>query len=620
MDLGADLKREHRLQARLQALRRLTHVVGEAVDLADMLQGSRETFPALVDGTRAVLFFLVEENTEMLHPLFLQRDDPLMGLLVNVLDRPLSEIRFPLSVMPVEWSESLARGQAYIDTNLAELVRQGTGQRIEPALLHQFGLYGVVVLPLRSGGLLRGLVVLTLEREQVDAEDVDLGMDAANLIAARLEKDALIDQTHRQVCDLERLFNLAQAMGQSAELHKLADIAARQFIHTLRLDQVSIVLWNRPGNTLLPLVELAYDYETESFSVSPQREAWLDSPVACQVVASGSTMQVLSGELADGSPEQAYAQALGVRMLAAVPLLHKGECIGAVELRDALRSQRLSSHQLNLAMTLAGVVAAALANAQLYETVVQHINDLEDAYTRLQLLDRLKDEMIRNVSHEMRTPLTFVLAYVQLLQDEAMGPLTEMQRSSLEVVGRRAVQLDQLIGNMVALETVRREKLDLQPVDMGVLVHELVERHRPLALDAGIDLQEEIALAQPVVHIDEQRMRQVMNNLLSNAIKFSPDGGAIIVRVADESDWLRVEVVDTGTGIPPDKLGMIFERFYQVDGSTRRRFGGAGLGLAVVKQAVEAHGGRVGVHSDQGHGSCFFFIIPRHPAPPEDGA
>jgi signal transduction histidine kinase len=132
-----------------------------------------------------------------------------------------------------------------------------------------------------------------------------------------------------------------------------------------------------------------------------------------------------------------------------------------------------------------------------------------------------------------------------------------------------------------------------------------------VAEEANIELRKEIPEDLPRVLGDWSRISEVFDNLLDNAIKFSPDGGAVTVRVKEEKDWLRAEVADVGIGIPDEKLSRIFDRFYQADGSSRRRFGGAGLGLAIVKRIIEANGGEVGVMSEIGKGSVFYFVIPK---------
>jgi signal transduction histidine kinase len=138
-----------------------------------------------------------------------------------------------------------------------------------------------------------------------------------------------------------------------------------------------------------------------------------------------------------------------------------------------------------------------------------------------------------------------------------------------------------------------------------------VQAARASADEAGITLIEEIPDGLSLVQGEMRRLGQVFDNLIQNAIKFSQPGGTINVRIVEQEQWIRAEVEDTGIGIAPGEMDRIFERFYQVNGTTTRHFDGTGLGLAIVKQIVEAHGGQVGVHSMVGEGSTFFFTIPK---------
>jgi signal transduction histidine kinase len=146
---------------------------------------------------------------------------------------------------------------------------------------------------------------------------------------------------------------------------------------------------------------------------------------------------------------------------------------------------------------------------------------------------------------------------------------------------------------------------------LAELGHDAVRSAQASALELGVTLRDEIPDKLPTVIGDRQRVGQVFDNLLQNALKFTDTDGTITVRMQEEEGFIRVEVKDTGIGIPPDQLARIFDRFYQVDGTPTRRFGGTGLGLAIVKQIVETHGGQVGVESEPGKGSLFYFTLPQ---------
>lgn len=295
-----------------------------------------------------------------------------------------------------------------------------------------------------------------------------------------------------------------------------------------------------------------------------------------------------------------------------VPLAIKRHVIGVLEVVNKQVGQ-FDADDLAVMETLAQSAAVAIENARLYRDLRLHAVELEQAYAELKAADRLKDELVQNVSHELRTPLTFILGYVELLLGDELGPLTREQRQGLDIVRRKGQNLTKIVNDIVTLQRTDVTTLQKRPVRIGELVQAAIRATSLAANQAGLQIETEIPPSLPSIPADEERISQVLDNLLGNSLKFSPDGGRITVRVKDAGPMLRVEVQDTGVGIPADKLGKVFERFYQVDGSSTRRFGGVGLGLAICREIVEAHGGEIWVESDGqvGHGSLFIFTLPK---------
>jgi two-component system sensor histidine kinase VicK len=153
---------------------------------------------------------------------------------------------------------------------------------------------------------------------------------------------------------------------------------------------------------------------------------------------------------------------------------------------------------------------------------------------------------------------------------------------------------------------------------MRELLLETLALHQLNVSSRGLELKLEVARGAAMIEGDRGRITQVLNNLIGNAMKFSPDGGTIRLALEEQEDYVQVSVADDGIGVPPDKLNRIFERFYQIDGSARRRFGGAGIGLAIVKRIVEAHQGEIWVESELSRGSRFTFRLPRRAALPSE--
>ncbi|MCM2357643.1 MAG: ATP-binding protein [Geobacteraceae bacterium] len=228
--------------------------------------------------------------------------------------------------------------------------------------------------------------------------------------------------------------------------------------------------------------------------------------------------------------------------------------------------------------------------------------------TEFKEIERLKDEMISAVSHEMRTPLTAVLGFTELLLEGIVEPAD--QKTHLATVYREAERLSRLVNNFIDLQRMRtgQQLYTFRDIAVHPLLAEVIGQfagvspiHR-LTLDCPEEL--------PAVRGDGERLREVVINLISNAVKYSPKGGIVAVAGRCDGEHVIISVRDEGIGIPPELLGMIFERFYRVDNTDRRPFGGAGLGLAVVWEIVTAHGGRVWVESAPGQGSTFFVQLP----------
>ena len=224
-------------------------------------------------------------------------------------------------------------------------------------------------------------------------------------------------------------------------------------------------------------------------------------------------------------------------------------------------------------------------------------------------LERLKDEFIRNVAHELRTPLTLVRGYVEMLDEEQLDE--ETRRHAAAVARAKTEDLVGLVEAITTMHEVKPGKLDPRPVDLAALARTAAQMIQQKAQRAGVRITLHIPPDLPRVIGDPSYLLQALGQLLDNAIKFSPNGGTVNLRLSAERDSARVEITDQGVGIPSGELQRIFERFYQVDGSTTRRIGGMGLGLALVKAIVEAHKGRVRATSaGPDKGSTFIFTVP----------
>ncbi|MDB5098890.1 MAG: hypothetical protein JWM80_3311 [Cyanobacteria bacterium RYN_339] len=232
---------------------------------------------------------------------------------------------------------------------------------------------------------------------------------------------------------------------------------------------------------------------------------------------------------------------------------------------------------------------------------------------RLRELDRSKDEFLGVLSHELRTPLNGIMGFTSLLADGVVGELDSRQADFLAKIEASTDRMVDLVDDLLDMSRVLLGKLDLLPeaIDLDEVVHQAVARLAPEAEKKGIELEDRVPSELPPVWADAQRVDQVLRDLLGNAIKFTSTGGKIGVSASIQDGSLRCEVADTGVGIAPDALPYVFDRFYQADSSSTRVAGGLGLGLALVKSLVLAQGGLVGVQSEPGKGSTFWFTLPQ---------
>jgi two-component system NtrC family sensor kinase len=229
--------------------------------------------------------------------------------------------------------------------------------------------------------------------------------------------------------------------------------------------------------------------------------------------------------------------------------------------------------------------------------------------THLKELDRLKTEFVATVSHDLRTPLTTIQGYVELLPK--VGPLNERQSQFVERVEGSVQNITDLINDLLDIRRIEAElDLEMEPYDLRDVIDDAIEPLRVPAEEKDQTLRWDRPEVLPLVRANPRRMKQVVTNLVNNAIKYTPKGGRISIEAAQDDEHVVVRVSDNGIGIPPSKQPRIFDRFYRVESEETADIKGTGLGLAIVKAVVEKHKGRVWVDSTPGEGSVFTFVLP----------
>jgi signal transduction histidine kinase len=256
--------------------------------------------------------------------------------------------------------------------------------------------------------------------------------------------------------------------------------------------------------------------------------------------------------------------------------------------------------------------ALSSANQSLKQRVEERTIELQKALERLSELNHLKSNFIANISHELRTPLTHVKGYLDILSDGGLGPLNDAQSEALQVIKRAETRLEQLIEDLIQFSLASRGELSLtlQDSEMNKLIRMCADRSNQKAKTKNIKLDVTLPDYALPIYMDEDKIGWVIFQLVDNAIKFTPEGGRVAVRASLENGIVTTSVIDTGIGIPTERIAEIFEPFHQLDGSTTRRYAGTGLGMAMVRRIVEAHGSQIKVQSVVGRGSRFAFSLP----------
>jgi signal transduction histidine kinase len=253
------------------------------------------------------------------------------------------------------------------------------------------------------------------------------------------------------------------------------------------------------------------------------------------------------------------------------------------------------------------------ANLSLKQRIEERTNELRHALEQLNEVNQLKSNFIANISHELRTPLTHIKGYLDLLTDVALGPLNARQKEAISVMIKAEERLERLIDDLIQFSLVSRGNLslNLRMIDPIDLVKTAVERSQNRAAQLGIAIHIHCAQALHAVFADKDKLGWVLNQLLDNALKFTPTGGSADIYCSEGSPGMvKFLVMDTGIGIPEDRIPEIFEPFHQLDGSPTRKYAGTGLGLAMVRQIIEAHGSQITVKSKVDQGSSFEFELP----------
>ncbi|BAZ30091.1 multi-sensor hybrid histidine kinase [Cylindrospermum sp. NIES-4074] len=455
-------------------------------------------------------------------------------------------------------------------------------------------------------------------------EEVQLVMMVADQAALALSQAYAYEQV-RALAKREQLVNtITSAIRSSLDPQDIFAAITQQLGQALQVDGCALSLWAE-DDEFVQCVGLydSFQYLGEAGDNQvnsnhrplalqlPHAQAPIkDNPILQEILQTQEPV-VITDMSNSPSEVQGFDLPLKIpaRSLMVVPLLADGKCIGSITLREGGRVRQWLSSDIELAKSVAAQAAIAVQQSRLYHKTREQAE-------RLLVLDKQKTEFFQNISHEFRTPITLIQGPLESAVSVGEG----LSYSQSAIALRNSRRLLRLVNQLLDLQRLDAGRMQpsFRPCNLVDFVNQIVESFRPYCEKKGLQLATQLAEC-PAVYLDLEKFDKVLYNLLSNAMKFTPEGGTIRVILQPDAERCILQVQDTGIGIVQEQIPYLFERFRQAEGSENRSYEGSGLGLALVKELVEMHGGQVTVESVYGQGTTFtlWLVTGTDHLPPE---
>ena len=540
---------------------------------------------ALLEADRGTLYLLDKETGELHSSIAMGIPDKTIRL----------KLHQGIAGLVAATGQSIVVDDAYADTRFYRGVDAATGYRTRQILC--------VPIKNRRGDVQGVLELLNKRTGPFTPGDEEVLILLASQVAVALANAQIYDGLRTNLDRLSRFMRIGAAISSELDLDALLRTISETTSHLLQAERSTVFLVDRAQGGLWSRVAQGLDRE--------EIRVPLSAGIAGMVASTGTPVRISDAHTDPRfNPEVDKRTGYQTRSILCVPMRNPhGEVIGVFQVLNK-RGGEFTALDEQLLTSLSSQAAVAVSNAQLYDEV-------QRSYTQLQAVDRMKSEFLNTLSHELRTPLAPILGYSEILLSGGMGELPAGSIRGIQAIDESAKRLLRMIESLLAFVRLDQGEVALnrEPVYISSLFARLVESFQGRVAEQKLQLSVDAVEDLPPILADPQELMTALSHLVDNATKFTPAGGTLTLRakpVEGEGGQPAVElaVQDTGVGIPPDLQGRIFDRFYQVDSSSTRQFGGVGIGLAVVKQIIEAHGSSVLVDSEPGKGSTFAITLP----------
>jgi signal transduction histidine kinase len=463
------------------------------------------------------------------------------------------------------------------------------------------GVRAVIATPILVAGKLAGTLSLNQASAPRDwtTDEVRLVEAVARELRVAMETARLFQAREGENARLLALQRAAATLSARTDPHEVFDMILRSAVQLFGQGSASLYTWDEEDGVL----RLAENFDAEG-RIPDDAVLRPGEGVVGRVFASREPLIIKDYQTWEG--RTAVGQQTGLRACIAVPLIRSARALGALGIRSYDPTVAYSADDAQMLSLFADQAAAALTTVEAFSRQAQAVEQLER-------LNRAKSEFVSIVSHEFRTPLTGIQGFSEMMRDEQLS--MEEMREYAGDINKDVQRLNRMINEMLDLDRMESGRMTIhrEQMDLNAVVDEAVDRVRPNAPNhtLTLDLQPDL----PQIQADRDRLTQVASNLLSNAVKYSPTGGRITLTTRAQGDQLLFDVRDEGLGIPKEALETIFERYSRVDSQATKDIQGTGLGLPIVRQIVQLHGGRVWAESELGRGSVFHVVLPLAGAP-----
>jgi PAS domain S-box-containing protein len=444
--------------------------------------------------------------------------------------------------------------------------------------------------------------------------EIDLVQQLAVQVAIAIQQAQLFSQLQQQARREHLLNQLSQSLNSKLDAEHILQEIVERTGEGFGVDRVVIFVL---GEDIQALNEWRSHADVPSmlgFQV-PFHE-WPDLLDPNSDFNQGKAFYSLDLSLIARTPAHVFqAFELQSRSVLSVPIIIHDRIFGSLSIFTTTCYRTFVEEEVQFLHRIAAHAAIALYNAQSYayleQLVKQRTQELEQEKLLSEAANRAKSEFLATMSHELRTPLNAVLGLSQILQREIFGPLTPKQLEYINHIHSSGEHLLMLINDILDLAKVEsgRESIHPRHLSIAEICHNCLALVREQAIGQGLQLQSEIDPNAQYCFADERRLKQMLLNLLSNAVKFTPSG-SVTLTVHKQPEGVNFQVADTGIGIPPEKVPLLFQPFSQLDSQLSRRYAGTGLGLALTRKLARLHGGDVTVESTPNQGSVFTLYLP----------